>query len=72
VGVVIRAFHDAAAASLDGLRGGVDIGGLDPDDDLSGDGMVDRGRQRQGDRPAVKGGEVAPSRNFSDMPRVSL
>lgn len=40
VRVVVRALDDAAAL-LDGLRRGVDVGGLDPDDDLAGDRMVD-------------------------------
>src|SRR6202789_3643376 len=56
VGVVVRAFHDAATAGLNGLGRGVDIGGLDPDDDLPGDGMVHRGRPCEGDRTTVESG----------------
>ena len=50
--------HDAAAAGIDGLRGGVDISGLDTDDDLPVCGMVRRGRQCKSDRPAMEGREV--------------
>jgi hypothetical protein len=58
VGVVVRALHDAATTGLDGLGGGVDVVGLDADDDLPGNGMVDLGGQCEGDRPAVESGEV--------------
>jgi hypothetical protein len=72
VGVVVRASHDAATTGLDGLGRGVDVVCLDADDDLPGNGMVDLGGQCQGDRSAVRAAKWAPSRNFSDMPGVSL
>jgi hypothetical protein len=53
VRIVIGRPHDPAAAGLDGLGRGVDVRGLDADDDLAGDGVVDRGCQRERDRPAV-------------------
>src|ERR1700734_1353811 len=58
VGVVVGALHDAAATFLHGLGRGVYVVGLDADHDLPGNGMVDRGRQCEGDGPAVEGGEV--------------
>jgi hypothetical protein len=45
VRVVVRARHDATAAGLNSLRRGVDISGLDTNDDLPGYGVVHRGRQ---------------------------
>jgi hypothetical protein len=58
--VVVRSFHDGTAVGLNRLRGGVDIGGLDADDDVAGHRVVHRGRQREGDRPTVEGRVVGP------------
>src|SRR5579875_261644 len=55
VRVVVRGLHDASAIRVDGLCCGVDVSGLDADDDLPGHGVVHRCRERDGDRPPVDG-----------------
>src|SRR3954447_24743441 len=54
VGVVVRPLDDRATVGLDRLRRPVDIRGLDADDHMARERMIDLGRQRQRDRAAVE------------------
>src|SRR5271166_6318836 len=70
--VVVRAFHDAATAGLDGLRRGVDVSCLDTDDNLPGHGVSTAVASAIVTDPPSRAAKWAPSRNFSDIPNVSL
>jgi hypothetical protein len=67
--VVVRAFRDATATGFNSLRRGVDISGLDTDDDLPGYGMVHRGRQCDSDRPTIEGCEVGSVAELQGHPQ---
>src|SRR6187549_1597317 len=69
VRVVVRAPQDTATAGLHSLGRGVDVGGLDADDNLAVDGMVHCGRQRYSHRPTVEGREMGSFTEFHRHPQ---
>ena len=72
VGVVVGAPHDAAAAVLDGLGRGVDVSVLMPTTTCPGMGWSTAVASASVTGPPSSAAKWAPSRNFSEMPRVSV
>jgi hypothetical protein len=68
VRVAVRAFHNRTAVGFNSLRRGVDIGGLDADDDPGCMGWSTAVASAIVTGPPSRAAKWAPSRNFYGIP----